>query len=441
MQPAVTGLHRTRRQAEKVPQVADARAARRHCAEDAGQVQRPVELRQKRIHRQLGRPGAPGAQLLQKVDRFLIRLGVSLQASVQIALPPPGPGLGDLIGGKSQERACQGRVEGDVLVGIVDHLQQGDQLRNLRAGQQIALLVAGDGDAPLLQRPDIGRSDGAHRAQQDHDIPSLDPARTGGGGDISRLPQQALDALGDPGGLGIPLFRVLRLVVIGKVDAVQLHRLLGRLLQNPAAAEGLGVVIIHIAHGLAHGVAANVIRRVQDLRPGAEILGEQNAAGLPRQSLCAVGPGAVFFQENRWVRQAEAIDGLLHVADEEYIFPFPRDGEEDAVLQAVGILVFVHHDLPVALGDLPGDRRGRAAGGTEQPPGLLLKVGEIQPFAATLFLPPAGSKAAGQADQAADGPAALGLLGHRLRCRSAEEGKQTGQLLLLLLAGRLELGL
>ena len=59
----------------------------------------------------------------------------------------------------------------------------------------------------------------------------------------------------------------------------------------------------------------------------------------------------IFLQKNSGVRQAEAVDGLLHVPHGEEAASPLGDRLEDAVLDLVGILVLVYHHLKVSPGD------------------------------------------------------------------------------------------
>ena len=133
-------------------------------------------------------------------------------------------------------------------------------------------------------------------------------------------------------------------------------------------------------------MAENEVRSFQHLRPGPEIAGEQYLAGLAWGSSIRVAIALVFLQEYLRLCQAEAIDALLDVAHSKKVPPFTGNSGENAVLNLVGVLVLVHHDLHIALCDLPGQLRGAAVGGQEQLHGVVLLVGEIRYVAAHLLL-------------------------------------------------------
>ena len=88
--------------------------------------------------------------------------------------------------------------------------------------------------------------------------------------------------------------------------------------------------------------------------------------------------------ENGRVGQAEAVDGLFHVADEEEVLPLPADGVEEQVLDAADILILIHHDLAKARGDLAGDRGGGAVRVHEEAERKVLEVAEVEQVEAAL---------------------------------------------------------
>ena len=80
-------------------------------------------------------------------------------------------------------------------------------------------------------------------------------------------------------------------------------------------------------------------------------MGEQDSLSVLRPDQSSVRIVSVFTQEDRRICQTEAIDGLLDVADHKTVSTLPGYGAEQTVLNLIGVLVFVHHDLLVALGD------------------------------------------------------------------------------------------
>ena len=81
--------------------------------------------------------------------------------------------------------------------------------------------------------------------------------------------------------------------------------------------------------------------------------------------------------ENGRIGQAEPVDGLFHVADEEEVLPLPADGVEEQVLDAADVLILIHHDLAKARGDLAGDRSGRSVRVHEEAERKVLEVAEV----------------------------------------------------------------
>ena len=108
-------------------------------------------------------------------------------------------------------------------------------------------------------------------------------------------------------------------------------------------------------------------------------------------------------QEDARVSQAETVDTLLDVAHGEKVFPFTGDRRKDPVLHLVGILIFVHHDLTVALGDRVRQLRWVAVRADEQADRLMLLIGKIGRVAPPLFALIGAGKLPRQRDQRAHG--------------------------------------
>ena len=87
-------------------------------------------------------------------------------------------------------------------------------------------------------------------------------------------------------------------------------------------------------------------------------------------------------------RSAESVDALLDVAYHEPSAATLRQGGEDAILQVVGILVFVNEDIVEGFAGLDGRFRGVTVPVGEQAGGQLLQIGEIHDTP----LPLAGAK-------------------------------------------------
>ena len=95
--------------------------------------------------------------------------------------------------------------------------------------------------------------------------------------------------------------------------------------------------------------------------------------------------GGVFPQEDGGICQPEPIDGLLHIAHGEQIFPLPGNCLKNVVLDLVGILILVHEDFPVAGGDLLPQLRGVAVLIRQQLQRQMLLIGEICRIQPQLF--------------------------------------------------------
>ena len=189
------------------------------------------------------------------------------------------------------------------------------------------------------------------------------------------------------------------------------------------------LVVVHIAQRLGHAAGEHGVGGVQHLPPGTEI--------LPQQDSCRPGSGLrvcpVFCVEDGGVSQAEAVDGLLHVAHQKQALPPVGDGGEDRVLHETYVLVLVHHHLGIAPGQPPRKLRGRAVlfdqqlrspvlqiGVIHQPPALLVAgIGVIERKRQTQQLPHCGGSAAH-------------ILQHRLR----RQGKNLRHVLKAVKTGR-----
>ena len=139
----------------------------------------------------------------------------------------------------------------------------------------------------------------------------------------------------------------------------------------------LPVGIDQIAHCLAHDRAEDIVARLEHCPARAEIAAEDDAARRTRRCLLSIGERAVFLEEDRRVRKAEAVDALLDIADHEQIALVFRERTEDRVLHGVRVLILVHRDLGV----LRGQRfrqRGRRAAVIQKAHRKMLQIVEIR---------------------------------------------------------------
>ena len=157
--------------------------------------------------------------------------------------------------------------------------------------------------------------------------------------------------------------------------------------------------IFHTAHLPGEDVPEHEVDGTEDLPPGTEVPGEEDLTLLPLQRLPGAPVGLVFPQEDPRVRQAEAVDALLHVSHGEEVLSLSGNGRKDPVLDLVGVLILVHQDLPVPGCHLPGKLRGPPLPIQQDMEGQVLLVGEIRRVAAELFLPVILRKALYQVQQ------------------------------------------
>lgn len=226
---------------------------------------------------------------------------------------------------------------------------------------------------------------------QDHDI--LRPAGAQGAvalRDGIALIQQLPDARRHEPGLGGDL--LYRLVILPRLlvgrDEMELclaiHPL--RVIRRPEV-EGLVLAVVHLPHLHRQNVGEDEVGALQNLPPGAEVAGQQD---LPLLSVSRLLPGlepVVFSQENGGIRQAKAVDALLHVPHSEDVLPVFGHRLEDGVLDLVGVLVLVHQDLPVSGRHLLPQLCGGTAGTHQQAQGQVLLVGEVGSVQPQLLLP------------------------------------------------------
>ena len=98
-----------------------------------------------------------------------------------------------------------------------------------------------------------------------------------------------------------------------------------------------------------HAERKHIVCRCKHLAPGAEVIGEQDLARLRVLRLFIGSIAFVFLQENSGVCQSEAVNRLLHVADQEPVLSVFGHGLKDALLHLVGVLILIDQDLAVLL--------------------------------------------------------------------------------------------
>ena len=194
-------------------------------------------------------------------------------------------------------------------------------------------------------------------------------------------------------------------------------------LEAAGGAQRGAFVIVQLAQPPRHDAAENGVHRRHHLRPRAEVVAEEDA---PRHALGrgGVGIAEVFFQEDRGVGQAEAVDGLLHVAHHEEIAPLAGDGADDEVLHAGDVLVLVHHHAVEAARYLARGARGAAIGVSQQAGGHVLQVRVVHQRAAALFRRVAPVEVQQQREQRAHGPRRARQVAQQLGAVLGEEARQ-----------------
>ena len=264
------------------------------------------------------------------------------------------PNLGQVVRCEAKEGACQHRHQGDVLQRVVDGLQQRPEGGNLPGLKQI-LSVSGDtGDAQLLQSVLKLSPHGTGGPEKNHNILRADSPQGILLPDKVFLRQKLPDT---PGGKG----RLLPVGVCLHLDAVQLHlRLILRNMGN-ALVEPLPFPVGKAANFRGHTAAEHGVDSRYHLPGRAEIPGQKHLPTLARLGLLRRNKLVVFFQEDSRVCQTELVNGLLHISHHKAVLLLGGKGGEDGILHLVGVLVLVHHNLPEALSNLPGQGGGAAA--------------------------------------------------------------------------------
>ena len=122
-----------------------------------------------------------------------------------------------------------------------------------------------------------------------------------------------------------------------------------------------------------------MVHRLNNPPTGAEIVAQQHTAALPGPGRCRRDIALIFFQEDLRVCQPELIDGLFDIPHQKAILLFCRNAPENGILHRIGVLVFVHHNLPEPGPDFPGRRRGAIpAGSQQQVQTFLLQISKVQ---------------------------------------------------------------
>ena len=303
------------------------------------------------------------------------------QGIIDALLFVPAPEGSQIIRRKAENRACQHTQQRNILPGIGNGLQEGRQGGDLLGLHQIHAAVHGAADALCLQCPAVIGPGRARRAQEDHNVLRLHPAQVISVADQGAGIQHLPDSRRRKG-------RLLRAGLLLGLQHIQLHRRVGKRRMGNPLPQGFRLAVFQAAHLRAHAGPKDIIDTLDHLAAGAEIVGKQNLSSLSRLTFLRFSIFPVLFQEDARVCQAELVDGLLHVAHQEAVLPLLGEDGENGILHAVGILILVHHDLPVSSADLPGSRCGRGAAFPQQQiQCAVLQVAEVQHPSAPLEAP------------------------------------------------------
>ena len=271
--------------------------------------------------------------------------------------------------------AFQRGGERNILRAVVEILQYGEHRLYLGIVAYVDLGGGGDGDAaadelahdaPRLFRLSAGEHDDVAEAHF-----SL-PARRGVGaaaadfGEHDVRNQRALGVLlvllqTEPRGDRIyaPL-GALRLLLFGH----ELEAHLAPRLRRAARLHHRGGSVIDRADLLRHRRGKEGVDGIEDVFTAAEIA----VQGERPPILCQ--PRVLFGEEAR-AAPAEAVDGLLRVADHEHVFA--RDEGQNALLRGVNVLIFVDKDVRIAAAHLLAHGRD-----VQKFQALVLQVGKVQ---------------------------------------------------------------
>ena len=302
---------------------------------------------------------------------------------------------------------CEYRGERGILPRIIERREQGEHHTDLAALKVAARLVGIGGDTRIAQGIDENPRPPLRRAQEDHDVAVSQRMPAPAVVHDIFLGDQFCDAPRDKVRLHLefaellaafflPLLFFLFIRAVGVVDAqqVQLH---GRGKGFPARErvefapriQARLLVVRNIDGGLRHDLRKYVIDGFEHFGAAAEILRHRDERSLRRPAAVR----AIGLLKEDGIGKAESIDALLDVADDKAVVP-ARDLPQNPLLQAVRILILIHHDgvkMPLKLdGDVRGIDRRRIGlqlfrVRTQKMQCFMLEIAEIQDAARNLF--------------------------------------------------------
>ena len=289
-------------------------------------------------------PGFPAklSQDFQKILGFGAWIGT--QGIVHCAGFPGSPEGCQIICSKIEQGTCQCGDQRNVLPGILDNLQKRPEGTNFRRLHQVGAAAGGAADSPGFQRPLENGPGASWGAEQDHDILRLHRTQLSILAHRGALPEHGLN----------PVRHKIRFFLVGVFpnrDGVQFRSRGSQRNVRDSLLQHFRTGIVKSSHFRAHTGSEHIVYRSNHLAAGPEIPAEQHLSALPGGSLVRRDIIPVFFQENPRIRQTKLIDGLLHVPHQKAVLPLFRQRHENSVLDAVGVLILVHQDLPEPSGD------------------------------------------------------------------------------------------
>ena len=313
-------------------------------------------------------------QDLQKVFR-LFRFP-DAQGIVNTAVTPLAAQGCQIISRKPKHRACQQSDQRNILPGVADGLQKCPQHRDFLGLQQILATTADTANAIACQcilEMDTHRTG---RSEQNCNVLRLYGAKR-----LSLTDKMlAVQQLGDPLGHQFCLFQIGAFL---HLKGQQLHLRLADGHMGNALVKRLFLAVGKTAHRLAHAAAEHIIDTGKHCTTGAEIAGEHDFSALSGLCLICRQIPTVLFQKNSGICQTELINGLLYIAYHKAILTLLCQRTEKRILHRIGVLIFVHHDLPEAVADLPGSSSCTAAVfAQKQIQCTMLQIAKIQNAAA-----------------------------------------------------------
>ena len=337
-QAAVHAAVETVGQAEQRTQVGQPLLRLAHGADNGFQIGFVKQAAQEFFRAHADFQTAQGVEPRQKAAaRFAAAVRVSDHAAVKRLFCVTGRAdLGQIVGCEAEHRRKHDRRERNIRQRIIQHPQERKhELELLRIGQ-IALDGAHGADAALLQR---GRviGDALFGAREQADIARCDDVFFFA--DADRLPrsQQRLHVARHKlrlalGRVGFAQDQLHVVVVVVFIRRERVERLIG-----------------HVARVLGHDLFKDKVDRAGDGLATAEIGRKAQLRRIRHAVKCRQSRTAA--EEDLRHRLPEAVDALLDIAHKEQVAFVAGNGGKDHVLQFIGVLIFIHHDLHAVLAE------------------------------------------------------------------------------------------